>query len=255
MRRPAFGLYDSSRPEPWQRNRALAFGDFGPGGIQHTALTPLLVQLGLDGLDQLRALICEGPSLLAWIGGFQQETFGAQEKAVLDALVPALRRRLRLERQLADQTLRAAALAAALEAIAAPAFLHTHSGRVLHANAAGRALLHAEARGLGEHLRAGPGYARTEIVSPGAPAMTLSVRESPPEDVGPRLARAAARWGLSPREREVLALLARGAANKTIAGALRVSEGTVEAHVTHLLHKAQAESRAALVAALWTQAG
>jgi len=42
---------------------------------------------------------------------------------------------------------------------------------------------------------------------------------------------------LTPREREVLALLARGLANKRIARELGVSEKTVKAHVGHLLAK------------------
>ena len=50
----------------------------------------------------------------------------------------------------------------------------------------------------------------------------------------------------------MLALLVRGSANKTIAAALCVSDGTVESFVTHILKKAQAGSRAALIAAFWT---
>ncbi|MHB8419405.1 MAG: helix-turn-helix transcriptional regulator [Myxococcales bacterium] len=248
--RPRFGLYDASQPEPWQRNRALAFDDFDPSAVVRTAMWPLFSQLGLEHSDQLRALICDGPSLLAWVGGFRRDRFGEGEGAALQRLVPALRKRLRLERQLAEQRVRAQALGPAMEAIAAPAFLLGGRGRVLHANAAGQALLEEDWTGTLEGLRANGGYARTRVSSPGVPEVTLAVRQAPPED-SVRLAAAAARWGLSPREREVLALLAGGAANKTIAVALRVSEGTVEAHVTHLLHKAQAGSRAALVASYW----
>jgi two-component system NarL family response regulator len=53
---------------------------------------------------------------------------------------------------------------------------------------------------------------------------------------------------LSPREREVLALVAAGQTNKAIASALYVSPNTVKTHVTALLHKLQADSRVQLAA-------
>jgi DNA-binding NarL/FixJ family response regulator len=43
--------------------------------------------------------------------------------------------------------------------------------------------------------------------------------------------------GLSPREREVLALMAEGRTNGSIAEALVVTEGAVEKHVTSIFHK------------------
>ena len=51
---------------------------------------------------------------------------------------------------------------------------------------------------------------------------------------------------LSPREREVLALVAEGRSNKEIAAALFVSLNTVKTHVTSLLTKLDAENRAQL---------
>ena len=53
---------------------------------------------------------------------------------------------------------------------------------------------------------------------------------------------------LSAREREVLALVAKGQTNKAIANALYVSPNTVKTHVTSLLHKLQADSRVQLAA-------
>lgn len=50
--------------------------------------------------------------------------------------------------------------------------------------------------------------------------------------------------GLTPREREVLRLVAGGAANKQIATALGVAEATVERHVTNLYRKLDAGGRA-----------
>ena len=53
---------------------------------------------------------------------------------------------------------------------------------------------------------------------------------------------------LSEREREVLALLVRGASNKGIAHQLRLSENTVKAHVAHIFNKLGVQSRAEAVA-------
>ena len=51
----------------------------------------------------------------------------------------------------------------------------------------------------------------------------------------------------TPREREVMALLARGLPNKGIAEALGISPRTVEIHRAHLMDKMQADSLPALV--------
>jgi DNA-binding NarL/FixJ family response regulator len=48
---------------------------------------------------------------------------------------------------------------------------------------------------------------------------------------------------LSTRERQVLALVARGARNKDIAGELTISEFTVKRHMQNILHKLQLPSR------------
>jgi DNA-binding NarL/FixJ family response regulator len=51
---------------------------------------------------------------------------------------------------------------------------------------------------------------------------------------------------ISPREWEVLALVAKGHTNKAIAAALYVSTNTVKTHVASLLHKLQVDSRVQL---------
>ena len=53
---------------------------------------------------------------------------------------------------------------------------------------------------------------------------------------------------LSPREREVLALVAEGRSNKAIAAALFLSPNTVKTHVASLLTKMHADTRAQLAA-------
>ncbi|MEU4153611.1 response regulator transcription factor [Streptomyces sp. NPDC026659] len=56
---------------------------------------------------------------------------------------------------------------------------------------------------------------------------------------------------LSAREREVLALVARGTSNREIARELFISEATVKTHLTHLYTKLGAKDRAAAVAAAY----
>jgi DNA-binding NarL/FixJ family response regulator len=53
--------------------------------------------------------------------------------------------------------------------------------------------------------------------------------------------------GLTPREAEVLSLIATGMSNSEIAEQLAVSEGTVKSHINHLLAKIDARDRAQAV--------
>jgi DNA-binding NarL/FixJ family response regulator len=53
--------------------------------------------------------------------------------------------------------------------------------------------------------------------------------------------------GLTPREAEVLSLIASGMSNREIAEHLTVSEGTVKSHINHLLTKIDARDRAQAV--------
>jgi DNA-binding NarL/FixJ family response regulator len=56
---------------------------------------------------------------------------------------------------------------------------------------------------------------------------------------------------LTPREREVLALVSTGLPNKTIARRLEISEKTVKAHLTRVLSVVGVSDRTS--AALWAQ--
>ena len=60
--------------------------------------------------------------------------------------------------------------------------------------------------------------------------------------------RSSALASVTPREREVLSLLAAGLTNREIAGRLVVSEHTVHRHVTNILRKLGLPSRTAAAA-------
>ena len=80
------------------------------------------------------------------------------------------------------------------------------------------------------------------------------VAEWRPEAVGSvELRSAIERWHLTAREAEVIAMLAEGESNKEIANRLDCATRTIEVHVSAILKKAKADSRARVVALFWTQ--
>ena len=68
-------------------------------------------------------------------------------------------------------------------------------------------------------------------------------RTLPPE-INRRLSALRLGPAITPREREILALIASGRANKEIAALLDVSEDTVKRHVSHILEKLDVNDRA-----------
>jgi DNA-binding NarL/FixJ family response regulator len=60
---------------------------------------------------------------------------------------------------------------------------------------------------------------------------------------------------LTPREREIAALIARGLSNRAIAGELVISQATVARHVANMLTKLGFSSRARIAAWVAGQAG
>jgi DNA-binding CsgD family transcriptional regulator len=222
-------------------------------------LREMLPRLGVADDDQLRVLVCDGPSLLAWVGAFQPARFDARQKRLLKRLVPALRRRLTVERAVATGPRLRAALNAALEAIGTAAFVLNAWGGVVEVNEAGRLLLAADRAGTLEALResarrpsASSAYDVSVISSPGMPDERLAVARRPARaHVEPRAASAAARWSLTRRQGEVLALVAQGLPNRTIAATLGIAEGTVEVHLTAIFEKVGVRNRSALVARIW----
>jgi DNA-binding CsgD family transcriptional regulator len=152
----------------------------------------------------------------------------------------------------------AAGLAAALDEIPSPAFVIWADGRVAFANPAGRASSDRAPELIASRLLASLGgrddtFRVTRILSPGAPSHYIAVQCRGTADPSARVAAAIPSWGITPRQAEVLALLALGQANKTIADALGCAGATVEIHVTSLLKKSGCESRSELVSRFWSE--
>lgn len=65
-----------------------------------------------------------------------------------------------------------------------------------------------------------------------------------PPELAQRLTNLRLRAAITPREREILALIANGHANKQIAALFEISEDTVKRHVSHILEKLNVHDRA-----------
>ena len=250
------GTYSPLRPQRDQRNRVVMLGQIKiTNSIAEQLLGDVFPSLGVGGMDQIRVLLCDGPRLQAWIGGFRPDAFGERERRVLRGLVPTLVERLRLEEALDTTDMMRHGLEVALGLVGAPAFLVDHRARVVVASDPGARLLESDARGTRERLLAALARRSQDTVlpvtRPGASSWHLVVLRAPGAAMDERLARATRMWNLTPRQGEVLALVAHGDANKTIADKLDCAPGTVELHVSAILAKANAESRAALVAMFW----
>lgn len=112
-------------------------------------------------------------------------------------------------------------------------------GEAIRAAAAGRSVLD------------GAVQARlVEALGPADPAGGMHRSDAPARDEGAAVGETAspAAEGLTPREVEVLALIAAGLSNREIARSLVVSESTVKTHVNHVLAKIGVRDRAAAVA-------
>jgi DNA-binding CsgD family transcriptional regulator len=255
----SFSLYDPLSPEVSQRNvivdENFLFPDDSPS---ETLVGRAYMEAGMARCSQLRVLVCDGPVLLAWIGVFRDKPLSARERLILARLLPALRRRLRIERMMGEGEAVLPALVTALEAVASPSFLVTASGNIEHANLIGR-------RALEQH----PGEVRTgvrdrlakcarphgsppiQVDQAGAPSRSVVVIRDEPWVEAARMSAAARAWGLSARQAEVLAHLVRGDTNKDIAVKLGVSPRTVEIHTSAILRKAGAETRTHLARLVW----
>ncbi len=208
----------------------------------------------------LRALICDGSTLLAWLGIFQPTPPTEKQREIFAALIPALQKRLKVERLVGKTAFNATALDLVLEKLAAPAFLITAAGAIVRTNSAGRLVARADWRGLEQSLRdslLAPGpesaYDLTRLSWMGVPDHYLAVERPSPHQHVHRLDEAVKQWSLRTRGAKVLSRLVQGDANKAIAAKLGCAESTIELHVTEILRQAGVDSRAALIAKFWSR--
>ena len=258
----AWGVYNSITPEPTQRDRVLRYSEVA----QLTEGRVIAVQehvfrrIGAAGFDTMRALVCDGPSLLAWLGIVQSADTDDRQRDLLARALPAFRRRLAFERIVAEAAVAGRAMDAALEQINGRAWLLDPGGQIAHANTAGAARFDADRTSTRAVLAAC-------VAGDVAPRFKVTpLRDGDGTDRGhlvvelvdgtPRaLAEAARRFNLTPAQTRVLERVARGSSNATIAAELGVAERTVEAHVTAILVKAQVPSRSALIVHVYAGAG
>jgi DNA-binding CsgD family transcriptional regulator len=250
-----FGIYNAIQPEPAQRDRVLRSEELAvvTEGRSVEIEGQLHRRMGTVGDDIMRVLVCDGPSMLAWVGIVQPEKTTERQRDLLNLVLPAFRRRLRFERRVDASVVAAGALATALEDLGGAAWVLGPTGDIVIANSAGRAKLdrdRATTRATIAACAAGTGPAQLEATplrDHEGHQGHLVVEIPDPAALGGGLSSAALRFGLTPAQTRVLERVARGISNATIAAELGVAERTIEAHVTAILVKAQVPSRAALI--------
>jgi len=154
--------------------------------------------------------------------------------------------------QLEDPASLTRVLLAALAQIARPSFVVIRE-QVVHANDAGRARLDAEGPAIRRQILAAihQGDPRFDVhaTHDGVEASEhLVIARRPGDGRRARVEQMASRCHLTPRQAEVLQLVASGRSNGRIATELRISPRTVEAHVTAIFDRVGCQSRAELLA-------
>ena len=172
---------------------------------------------------------------------------------------------LTFARLLGEGPMARVALEASLEGLPGMAFIVSSNGTVLFANRAGAARTEAEPDGLRSEIAASiaslsdPGknaaalVTRLQCEGAAAPYFLLVFRA--PSSVRETVKYVSQLWELTPRQHEVLALVAEGFSNKTIGVRLGCTERTVETHLTAVFQKSGFDGRNALLAALARRAG
>ena len=203
--------------EPWHEDGtgAVVIGPFGGGAGDEAEAAQLFAEaLTISIRQQEIAGIAEN---LAGVGMIAAATGNAREAALLFGAAETLRDRAGILSALDDDQIIADAMSAARDSIGASEFRNYF--------AEGRALSLVDANQV-----AADAAARSSTLLPSSSA-TSSVEHS-----------------LSPREVEVLGMLASGKNSRQIGAALFISPRTVTTHVGHIFEKLDVDSRASAVA-------
>jgi DNA-binding CsgD family transcriptional regulator len=251
-----WGAYDPLRPQLAERNTIVCHAR--RAFAERPTVAKLHSRMGLGGLLEMRMLVCEGPMLLSWIGGWREHPFDARDVWILRRVGRAARRPLRMSRAL-PAGVAWNGFEVALDALEVEAFVVGAKGHVEFANRLGALRLSSD-RATVERELASSLAPRSEerpfdlhpLGLGGAPPLFLAMRSATPtRALEARLAEARTRWGLTPRHVSLVRLLARGDPNKDVATKLGLSVGTVEVYISEILRRAKVESRLQLVAKLW----
>lgn len=246
-RAPArFWCFDPVAPEAHQRDRVVeTIDEVGERAYRECFVyRELLAPERLGGYREVRALVCSGGTLVGWVGGFHEGALEADHRTRLTALLPAFRRRLVHDRLV--RALDTSVATAVLDYLAEAAFVIGQDGELAYVNRLGRARLAADPEGTLALLTTPSEVTERHRLDSGH--LLVIARDGTEPDFNVRIERAATRWRLTPRQREVLHWLVRGRGNASIARELEISERAVEQHITAILDRAKANSRASLIA-------
>ncbi len=99
---PDFGNYNPIRPHVKQRNRLIVWTRRQVDEANLPIMRELYPVLGLAARAQARVLLCDGDTMLAFLGAWQPDPFDQEQQRRFRALVPVLQQRLALERSAVD---------------------------------------------------------------------------------------------------------------------------------------------------------
>jgi DNA-binding CsgD family transcriptional regulator len=248
--RTGWAAYNPIHPEPDQRNEVLCTRHFRTPIARY-----LYPKIGVDGNDCIRVLVCDGATLLAWVGIYSSQAFAEWQSSGLKRLVTPLRKRLIVERALARHSATAAALEFMLESTPNVAFIVSDRGTIEAGNGLARAALRANRSATVDALRAtlrganDAGYIATPLQGRGEQCWYLALgRESFRPFHLTRAAAAQSRFHLTPRQTEILELVLQGMSGVVIARSLEISPKTLEKHMAGLYDRVDVANRAELVA-------
>lgn len=169
-----------------------------------------------------------------------------------------LSERAAFDRLLEETPLTKAALETCLQFLPRAGLVLDSDGEVLLANPLARTMVEANPGHLADELRActegrSTAFLVTRLPVHGAAPYWFALETARLHEPALLLTSAKARWSLTEREGQTLALLAEGLSNRAIAANLECAERTVEVHVARLLSKSKSGNRSELIARFWRE--